>query len=209
MKKALIIILFLSFNIYSEEFRVAIRELEGDIKPQNFQYLGVAFVLRQLHEPLFIKSNSGITSHILSNWTADEKYKNYKLCVKEKTFFSNGKVFTSAVLLHNLKRLEKLGFIRHKIVSNRIKGKCLMVAFSNSYYGFLDETQSLRTSILDPSSVGEKIPIGISSYYVSSYVPGKKLILKTALHANKKPDFDIIAIDILGTQKISLLQLKY
>lgn len=204
MRIFLILVLFYSTNLFAAEFKVAIRELEGDIKPANFQYLGVAFVLRQLHEPLFIRSNTGITSNILNKWISDSEHKNYLLCIKENIRFSNGEFLTPSILVHNLKRLNKLGFIRHKIISIKTDGKCVKISFNRSYYGFLEETQSTRTSIIDPSSENKNIPIGISVYYVNSYIPGKKLLLKTAKHVIKKPVFDTISIDILGTQKVTI-----
>ena len=51
----------------ANEYKVAVSTFPSPIRPENAKYLETIYILRQLHETLFVKAQKGIDSTILKN----------------------------------------------------------------------------------------------------------------------------------------------
>lgn len=207
--KTLIIHFIFSITICianAAEFNVAIEEFSYALKPESFQYHPMVFILKQLHEPLFTRTSEGIRSNILSNWVSSSDFKEYQLCLKPDVYFSNDKKLNIENLKQNLEYFSKKKYFTAKVDSIGVLKDCIKIKFQSSYYGFIDDLQSLKMSIIDLETVNNEIPVGISEYKVESYTK-QKLTLRARNQLVHKPYFDIVNIIAIGSspQKIDTL----
>lgn len=205
----LILVLFLcSVTMQANTFKIAIRGFSHDIKPESYQYNPMVYILRQLHEPLFVKASNGIKSNILKTWKANQDYSSYTVCILDQVFFSNGKKLTPLILKDNIEQFKKKGYLQQGIKQLQINGNCLIIGFKKPYYGFMEDAQSLRMAVLYSESFNSDIPIGISPYFVFQYKPEQTLILRVAPHVKDKPYYQNIEFKVLGVNSVTFNKLK-